>query len=73
MLPFPMSFGEALVKADISGLLLTNFLKLSVWGGFSLECTIYVATLAGFPQQWITVYPFMNVAWSWGDGKVLAM
>lgn len=48
--PHPMSFGEALVKADISGLLLTNFLKLWVWGGFSLECTIDVATLAGFPN-----------------------
>lgn len=28
--PSPMSFGEALVKADISGLLLTNSLKLWV-------------------------------------------
>lgn len=72
MLPFPMSFGEALVKTDISGLLLTNFLKLSVWGGFSLECN----RLCCYPcwvSQLITVYPFVNIAWSWGDGKVLAM
>lgn len=47
--PHPMSFGEALVKADISGLLLTNSLKRWVRGGFSLECTVDVATLAGFP------------------------
>lgn len=49
MPPPPHVLGEALVKADISGLLLTNSLKRWVRGGFSLECTIGVATLAGFP------------------------
>lgn len=54
-----MSFGEALMKADISGLLLTNFLKLLVWGGFSLECTIDVTTLAGFPNLSLFIHSKM--------------